>query len=253
MGTALITGASSGLGLEFAWQLAAAKHNLVLVSRDTGRLTELADQLRAAANVRVEVLPADLTEPEELEIVAQRLQTLERPVGLLINNAGLGIAQGFVGGDLDREVKALDLMVKAMLVLSHTAAQQMSSRGRGAILNVGSVAGHLATGTYSAHKAWVRSFTESLAVELRQTGVTATVLQPGFVRTEFHERAEIDSSILPNFAWLNAEDVVSAALRDVRRGVVLSTPSLRYRAVSGLLRIAPRRTIRAFGHYDSAH
>ena len=253
MGTALVTGASSGLGLEFAWQLAAAKHNLVLVARDTGRLTELANQLRAAANVRVEVLPADLTDRADLEVVAQRLRSLERPVGLLVNNAGLGLGQGFVGGDLDREVTALNLMIKAVLVLSHAAAEQMSSRGRGAILNVGSVAGHLATGTYSAHKAWVRSFTESLAVELRQTGVTATVLQPGFVRTEFHERAKIDTQVLPDLAWLNAEDVVAAALRDVRRGVVLSTPSLRYRAASGLLRLAPRRVIRAFGHYDAAN
>ena len=156
MGTALVTGASSGLGLEFAWQLAAAKHNLVLVARDTGRLTELANQLRAAANVRVEVLPADLTDRADLEVVAQRLRSLERPVGLLVNNAGLGLGQGFVGGDLNRELTALDLMIKAVLVLSHAAAEQMSSRGRGAILNVGSVAGHLATGTYSAHMAWER-------------------------------------------------------------------------------------------------
>lgn len=253
MGTALVTGASSGLGLEFAWQLAAANHNLVLVARDTARLTELANQLRAAANVRVEVLPADLTVPADLEVVAQRLRSLTNPVGLLVNNAGLGLGQAFAGGELQRELAALDLMVKAVLVLSHAAVEQMQSRGRGAILNVGSVAGHLATGTYSSHKAWVRTFTESLSVELRHSGVTATVLQPGFVRTEFHQRAEIDSSILPELAWLNAEDVVSAALRDVRRGVVLSTPSLRYRAATGLLRLAPRRVIRAFGNLDTAH
>lgn len=252
MGTALVTGASAGLGLEFAWQLATARHDLVLVARDEERLQRLAAQLEAAAGVRAEVLAADLADREQLERVAERLRQPERPVGLLVNNAGLGLNQRFVGGDLAQEEAALDVMVRAVLVLSHAAAGPMTERGRGAILNVASVAALLASGTYSAHKAWVRSFTEGLAVELKGTGVTATALCPGFVHTEFHERGRIDVSAYPEVAWLNAEDVVATALADVRRGAVISTPSLRYRTLSAVARLAPRSAVRAVGRYRKA-
>jgi uncharacterized protein len=252
MGTALVTGASAGLGLEFAWQLATAKHDLVLVARDEERLTRLAAQLEAAAGIRAEVLVADLSDRVDVERVAIRLRDDERPVGLLVNNAGLGLNQKFVGGDIAREEAALEVMVRAVLVLSHAAAESMTRRGRGAILNVASVAALLASGTYSAHKAWVRSFTEGLAVELKDTGVTATALCPGFVRTEFHERGDIDVSAYPDIAWLNVESVVAAALSDIRRGVVISTPSVRYRTVAALARIAPRSAVRAVGRYRKA-
>jgi uncharacterized protein len=247
MATALVTGATAGLGLEFAWQLATARHDLVLVARDVERLERLAGQLHAAAGVHAEVLPADLSVREDVDRVADRLRSAERPVGLLVNNAGVALHQRFVGGDLNREEAAFDVMVRAVMVLSHAAAGAMTARGRGAILNVGSVAALLASGTYSAHKAWVRSFTEGLAVELAGTGVTATVLSPGFVRTEFHQRASIDMSGVPEVAWLSADAVVAAALADVRRGVVLSTPSVRYRVVAGVVRVLPRGVVRAIG------
>lgn len=247
MGTALITGASAGLGLEFAWQLATARHDLVLVARDAERLERLAGQLHAAAGVHVEVLPADLSDRADVERVAERLRSVEHPVGLLVNNAGFAVHQRFVGGDVAREEAALDVMVRAVLVLAHAAAEQMTTRGRGAILNVASVAALMAGGTYSAHKAWVRSFTEGLAVELDGTGVTATVLCPGYVHTEFHERADIDMSRIPEVAWLHADDVVAAALADVRRGVVISTPSVRYRVGSGVVRMLPRAVVRRIG------
>ena len=253
MGTALITGASAGLGLEFAWQLATAKHDVVLVARNEERLTRLAGQLEAAAGIRAEVLVADLSVRADVERVAERLRATERPVGLLINNAGLGLGQTFVAGDLAREEEALAVMVSAVLVLSHASAGAMVERGRGAILNVASIAALLASGTYSAHKAWVRTFTEGLAVELKGTGVTATALCPGFVHTEFHARGEIDMSAYPEIAWLNAEDVVSSALADVRRGVVISTPSVRYRVLAGVARLAPRSAIRAFGRYRRSY
>ena len=249
MGTALVTGASAGLGLEFAWQLATARHDVVLVARDGDRLHRLASQLEAAAGVRTEVIVADLGDRAQLEPVVARLRQTTRPVGLLVNNAGFGLAQPFVGGDLEREEQALDVMVRAVLVLSHAAAGAMVERGRGAILNVASVAALLASGTYSAHKAWVRTFTEGLAVELRGTGVTATALSPGFVRTEFHERGGIDVSAFPSVTFLNPEDVVAEALADVRHGVVISTPSLRYKLAAGSARLAPRWAIRAFGRY----
>lgn len=245
MATALITGASAGLGLEFAWQLATARHDLVLVARDEERLQSVARQLRAAAGVAVEVLPADLADREQTERVAERLRATENPVSLLVNNAGYAVHEAFATGDIAKQETSLDVLVRAVMVLSRAALEQMLPRERGAVLNVSSVAALTASGTYSAHKAWVRAFTEGLAVELKGTGVTTTALCPGFVHTEFHQRAGIDYSGFPEIAWLNASDVVAAALADVRRGVVISTPSLRYRAASGLLRVLPRSAVRA--------
>jgi short-subunit dehydrogenase len=256
MGTALVTGATAGLGLEFAWQLATARHDLVLVARDTERLEAVAQRIRVVAGVDVEVLPADLAVREELERVAERLTVTgtqegetRRPVGLLVNNAGFATGQRFVDGDLAVEERALEVMVRAVLVLSRAAVGQMTQRGRGAVLNVGSVAALTAGGTYAAAKAWVRSFTEGLAVELRGTGVTATVVAPGFTHTEFHARADADMSHVPELAWLDASDVVAEALADVRRGVVLSTPSARYKAAAALLRALPRGAVRRVGKY----
>jgi short-subunit dehydrogenase len=245
VGTALITGAAAGLGLEFAWQLATARHDLVLVDRDSARLEQVAGQLRAAAGIHVETLVADLSVRADVERVAERLRSERRPVGLLVNNAGAAPGQRFVGGDVAREEAVLDVMVRAVLVLSGAAVEQMTARRRGAILNVASVAALIALGTYSAHKAWVRTFTEGLAVELRGTGVTATVVCPGFVHTDFHASAGIDMTWLPEIAWLLAEDVVAAALASVRRGAVISTPSLRYRLGSGAARLMPRSVARA--------
>lgn len=246
MATALITGASAGLGLEFAWQLATARHDVVLVARDGERLERLAGQLRAAAGIHAEVLAADLSDRAQTERVAERLRDQDRPVGLLVNNAGFALGQRFVEGDLAVHEAGLDVMVRAVMVLSHAAAGAMVERGRGAILNVSSVAALAAMGTYSADKAWVRVFTEALAVELRGTGVTATALCPGLVHTEFHERAGLTREAFPEVAWLNADTVVAAALADVRRGAVISTPSLRYGVVSEVARLLPRAAIRAF-------
>jgi short-subunit dehydrogenase len=245
MGTALITGASAGLGTEFAWQLATVRHNLVLVARDADRLESLAAKIRSAAGVRVEVLAADLSVDDDVARVADRLSQAERPVGLLVNNAGYGRRESFLDTDVEELDKGLNVMVRAVMVLSHAAATAMVRRGRGAIINVSSVAAYTATGTYSADKAWVKTFTEALAVDLRGTGVTATALLPGLTRTEFHARAGLDYLSYPDVAWLSAADVVARVLSDVRRGVVLSTPSLRYGVLGQLARLVPRRLIRA--------
>lgn len=245
MGTALVTGASAGLGREFAWQLAEARHDLVLVARDVERLETLAAQLRAVAAVDVEVLPADLGVPDGVARVARRLGDAERPVGLLVNNAGYALGEGFTSSDLAAEEAALDVMVRAVMVLTRAATDAMVPRGRGAILNLGSVAALMASGTYSAHKAWINAFTKSLARQLRGTGVTATVVNPGLTRTEFHARAGWRNEKYPAFAWLRAQDVVASALAAVRRGDVEVTPSLRYRAGSAFLRYAPPALVRA--------
>lgn len=243
MGTALITGASSGLGVEFAWQLASAGHGLVLVARRREVLEELAERIRQVAAVPVEVLARDLADRTQLDDVVARLHADAKPVGLLINNAGFGLGQRFVGGEVAREEEALDVMVRAVMVLSHAAAAAMVRRGHGAILNISSVAARTSMGTYAAHKGWVVQFTEGLAAELRKTPVTVTVVMPGLVRTNFHSAAGLDASVWP-MGWLTAEHVVTAALDAVRRGWVLCTPSFTYSVVQAVLRLTPRWVVR---------
>ena len=165
-------------------------------------------------------------------------------MGLLVNNAGFGLGQRFVGGDLAREEDALNVMVRAVMVASHAAAGAMVERGRGAILNVSSMTAHTAMGTYAAHKAWVLRFTEGLAAELAGTGVTATALCPGLVHTGFHAAAGIDETQWKAPLWLDAERVAIDGLAAVRRGQVICTPSLRYRSANAVLRLAPRWFVR---------
>ena len=157
-GTALVTGATAGIGLEFARQLAARGHDLVLVARDPARLESVADELRAAYAVEVEVLAADLADRARLARVEARLADPERPVDLLVNNAGFGLRHRFLDNDVEQEQEMLDVLVVAVMRLSHAALRAMTARGRGGIVNVGSVAAYLRRGTYSAAKAWVSSF-----------------------------------------------------------------------------------------------
>jgi short-subunit dehydrogenase len=246
MTTALITGASAGLGAEFAKQLAADGHDVVLVARSQERLEQLSRDLTTTWGVDVEVLPADLATSGGLDAVAERIADAGRPIDVLVNNAGLGLGGRFVDNELDVEVAALDLMVKAVMVLSHASALAMSTRGHGAILNVSSVASWLGSGTYAAHKAWVTSFSEGLAGELRGTGVTVTAVLPGLTRTEFHDRAGLDHYYsAPGIVWLRASHVVKSALRASRRGKVLVTPSARYAVAANISRVLPRTWVRA--------
>jgi short-subunit dehydrogenase len=237
--TALVTGATAGIGNAFARRLAADGHALVLVARDRDRLDRVAATLHDAHGVDVEVLPADLIRPDDVTRVADRLRDPLRPVDLLVNNAGMGLRGRFVGGDLAGELAQHDLMTRAVLVLTHAAVPGMVARGRGALVTVSSVAGFMPGGTYSAAKAWATTFTVSLGLELAGTGVTATALCPGFVRTEFHERAGLDMHGLPSWAWLDADRLVRECLADVRRGRLVSVPSRRYRLAVALLRHLP--------------
>jgi uncharacterized protein len=237
--TALVTGATAGIGNAFARALAARGCDLVLVARDAGRLAGVAEQLRGEHGIAVEVIAADLGVRAEVERVAQRLREPGRPVDLLVNNAGFAIRQRFTGGDLAREEQLLDVLVRAVLVLSHAALPGMVARGRGAVVTVSSVAGFMPSGTYSAAKAWATTFTVSLAAELVGTGVTATALCPGYVHTEFHGRAGIRVGGLPGLAWLDADRLVADCLADVARGRSLSIPSLRYRLAVVAMRHLP--------------
>jgi uncharacterized protein len=245
MPTALITGATAGIGHAFARRLAADGHDIVLVARDRERLEAVAAQLSAQHGVRCEVLPADLADRAQVQVVADRLADESRPVDLLVNNAGFGLNKTFVRSAVEDQERMLDVLCGAVLVLTHAVVPGMVARGRGAVVNVSSVSGFTAMGTYAAAKAWVTTFSEALAVELAGTGVTSTALCPGFVRTEFHDRARMNMSGLPRRAWLDADELVEAGLRDVRRGKVVSIPTLTYTLAAGLARYAPRPLVRA--------
>ncbi|SEJ61091.1 SDR family NAD(P)-dependent oxidoreductase [Demequina mangrovi] len=246
MATALVTGASSGLGEEFAWQLAAAGHDVVLVSRSRDRLSEVAHLLEGATGRTAEILPADLTTEKGRTAVAARLQQQDAPVSLLVNNAGFGIGEPVTSSSWRREKALLDIHVTAPLRLAHAAIPGMVERGHGAILNVSSVAAHLANTTYAAHKRWAVDFTQVLAGQLAGTGVTATAVLPGLVRTHFHDDDALSHMRheFPEPVWLDPERVVTSALAAVRRGQTVVTPSPGYAVAGAVLRAVPRRLTR---------
>lgn len=245
MSTALVTGATSGIGLSFAHQLAERGHDIVLVARDRVRLENVSDELRAKYDVGTEILVADLSDRADTGKVAERLADQARPVDLLVNNAGYALKKRFLDNDISEEEAVFDVLGRAVLVLSHAAARAMRERGHGAIVNVSSVAGQITSGTYSAVKSFVTVFTEGLASELAGTGVTATALLPGFTRTEFHQRAQLNMSRLPTFLWLDPHRLVSDCLDDVSRGRVVSVPGAQYKAIVALLRVLPRSLVRS--------
>lgn len=249
MGTALVTGGTSGIGAEFARQLAARGHDLVLVARDTQRLDAMAAELRLTGR-EVQIIVADLANPDDTDRVAQRLGDREHPIDWFINNAGFRVRTQLSDPDIAEHDRALNVMVRAVLVLAGAVVPVMRERGAGQIVNLASVNGQLTIGGYSAIKAWVRVYSESLANELRGTGVTVTALMPGWVRTEFHQRAgttkgEQGRGGIPNVLWLDPELLVRECLRDVDKKRVISIPTIRYRFLSWLLKHLPDATVRA--------
>lgn len=238
-GTALVTGPTAGIGHEFARQLAARGLDLVLVSRDEARLEVVAADLRASYGVEVDVMPADLTDRVDLARVEARLADPARPIELLVNNAGFGLKGRFLDNDIDAETALLDVLVTAVLRLSHAALGPMVERGHGGVINVSSVAGFLPRGTYGAAKAWVNSFTEWAANEYRPWGVTVMTLAPGFTKTEFHERMKVSRSSAPDWLWLEADRLVRDALADYDKGRTWSIPGLHYKAISSVVRVVP--------------
>jgi hypothetical protein len=242
--TACVTGATAGIGAAFVTELAARGYDLVLVARDRDRLETLADHLRDSHKVLVEVLVADLGTDSGCQEVSDRLADSSRPVEILVNNAGFGVNQRFIGGDLAREEEMLNVLVRAVLRLTHAVLPGMVQRGTGSVINVSSVAGWLPMGTYSAAKSWVTVFSESLASELSGTGVSVTAVCPGFTHTEFHARAQMRKDVMPEWMWLDADTVARDGLAAALAGRSVNVPSHRYQAMSLATRYLPRPLVR---------
>ncbi|WP_433212286.1 SDR family NAD(P)-dependent oxidoreductase [Dactylosporangium sp. CS-047395] len=240
--TALVTGATAGLGAAFARELAAEGYGLVLVGRREDRLHALAAELP----VPVEPLAADLATDAGCGAVAARLSAADRPIDLLVNNAGRSLNRSFLRSTPELEEELLRLNVHAVMRLTLAALPGMVERGRGDIVNVSSASGFAALmpgSTYPASKAWVTNFSESQAQLVHGTGVRVLALCPGYTRTEFHDAAGIDTSKMPDWLWMDAGAVVRAALKDLRRGRMVSVPGWKNRLGVFGMRHAPRRLL----------
>jgi uncharacterized protein len=246
MTTALITGATAGIGAAFAERFAAKRFHLVLVARDETRLSASAEKLRAAGAPGVETLAADLSTTAGRAAVEARLAAADQPVDILVNNAGFGLKKGFLGTPIEDEEELLDVLVRAVLRLTRAALPGMVERNRGAVINISSMAGFAPRGTYSAAKAWVTSFSESVAAELGGTGVRCMAVCPGFTHTEFHERADVNTADIPSWMWLNVNQVVDVALRDLARGLPVSIPGAQYKVLAAASRYTPRPLVKKF-------
>ena len=244
---ALVTGASSGIGEAFARELASRGHDLILVARGADALKTLAAELSDQREVEAEVLPADLRDPAGLAAVESRVGATERPVDVLVNNAGFGSGGSFVDLPVEGEVGQVELNVAALLRLTHAALRQMVPRGAGGILNVASVGGFQpapGNATYSATKAFVLSFTEAVHDEVVRDGVRVTCLCPGFTRTAFQDRAGLEAAAVPGFLWSDPASVARAGLKALQRNKAVCIPGLVNKGAPGLVRLLPRAAVR---------
>ena len=239
--TALITGASSGLGAEYARHYASVGHRVVLVARDTVRLSALAQELSETFGVEAEVLAADLHIAKDRNRVAARLRSEVNPVRVLVNNAGYGIAGDVDSSDPQEESDHLTIHVTAPLELTKAALPGMLERGEGRIIMVSSVAGYLARGTYSAHKAWGLTFARSANETYRRRGVHVSAVAPGFTRTEFHQRMAMETAGIPGALWLSAPRVVLESVRAVEKGRAVVIPSSRYKILVAVAALLPKK------------
>ncbi len=248
-GFTLVTGASTGIGRELALIAASKGRSLVLVARSEDKLSDLARIVRDSHGVRAEVVALDLGDPEAPAALVREMKRREVEVEVLINNAGFGTLGRFSETPLERQLDILRLNVLALTELTHLFLPPMLATRRGRILNVASTAG-LQPGpfmaVYYASKAYVLSFTEALAEELRGTAVTATALLPGPTRTEFQSRADMAESRLLRFGMADARSVAEAGYRGMEAGKVVVIPGITNRTGSLLVRLSPRFVVRRF-------
>jgi hypothetical protein len=235
---ALITGASSGIGAEFARQLTGLGYSLVLTARRKEKLEALAQEIQAKAAVSIEILTADLSQEADILAVERRIGELER-LELLVNNAGYGISGHFYQADIQRQVGMIQVHVIASTRLTRAALPQMVARGKGGIINVSSMSAFVPSAgvTYSSTKAYLVKFSQALQYDLAGTGVRVQALCPGLTYSEFHDTPEysrFNREKVPGFLWLTAENVVRESLRDLERGKVICIPGGIYRLVKAL-------------------
>ena len=242
---ALVTGATAGIGESFTRLLASKGYNIALVARDEVRLHERAGGLREKYGIQTFVLPADLATKSGVKSVEKYIQSYE--IEVLINNAGFGINKAFTASDLGDEQDLLNVLVRAPMRLMHVILPGMKERKSGTIINVSSVAGFIAGGTYSAAKSYLTVLSVSLNTELKDTGVIVSALCPGFTRTEFHQRGRMKMKGLPRFMWLNADKLVAQSWKDAQAHQPVSVPGWQYKLLVAIISIAPRSFVRQIG------
>lgn len=242
---ALVTGATAGIGESFTRLLASKGFNIALVARDEARLHERAEALREKYGVQTFVLPADLATAQGCAAVEDYLQEFD--IEVLINNAGFGINKAFTLSDLKAEQDLLDVLVRTPMRLMHVILPKMKARNSGTIINVSSVASFIAGGTYSASKSYLTVLSESLHTEVRDTNVKISALCPGFTRTEFHQRGRMKMKGLPDFMWLDSDELVAASWSDAQSGKAVSIPGWQYKILIALISLAPRSAVRKIG------
>jgi short-subunit dehydrogenase len=223
---ALVTGATAGIGESFSRLLASHRYNIVLVARDLPRLHERAQGLQEKFGVKTHVIQADLATDEGCLTVEKYI--LENQIDVLINNAGFGVNKAFTVSTIEVEQQLLDVLVRTPMRLMHAALPLMKQRNSGVIINVSSVAGYIAGGTYSASKSYLTVLSESLNTELAATNVKVSALCPGFTRTEFHQRGKMSMKGLPNFMWLNSDRLVEQSWSDALNGMPVSMSGWQY-------------------------
>ena len=239
---ALVTGATVGIGESFTRLLASKGYNIALVARDEVRLHERAGELREKYGIQTFVLPADLATKGGVKLVEKYIQSYE--IEVLINNAGFAINKTFTLSNLGDEQDLLNVLVRTPMRLMHVILPGMKERKSGTIINVSSVAGFIAGGSYSAAKSYLTVLSGSLNKELKGTGVIVCALCPGFTRTEFHQRARMKLKGLPSFMWLNADKLVAKAWKDAQANKPLSIPGWQYKLLIAIIAITPRGLIR---------
>jgi len=242
---ALVTGATAGIGESFTRLLAENNYNIVLVARDLPRMQERARDLESKYKVSTHVIQADLATDEGCAAVEQYITNNQ--IDVLINNAGFGINKAFTMSALDAEQQMMDVLVRTPMRLMHVALPGMKERNKGVVINVSSVAGFIAGGTYSASKSYLTVLSESLHTELTATNVKISSLCPGFTRTEFHQRGRMSMKGLPNFMWLNSDELVSKAWSDALKGEPVSIPGWQYKLLVFVVQTLPRSVVRKVG------
>ena len=242
---ALVTGATAGIGESFSRLLAGNNYNIVLVARDLPRLHERAAALEARFGIKTHVIQADLATDEGCLRIEKYI--LENQIDVLINNAGFGTNKAFTMSTLEVEQQLLDVLVRTPMRLMHVALPLMKQRNDGIIINVSSVAGYIAGGTYSASKSYLTVLSESLNTELSATNVKVSALCPGFTRTEFHQRGKMSMKGLPNFLWLNPDRLVEQSWRDALKGKAVSIPGWQYKLLVLIVETMPRSIVRKVG------